>query len=517
MVDIKSVVENPAKVAEQLYNILMYDREERLLTIDDYIHGNHPEPYMPDNADAEYRMLARRAVTNQMPLLINAPAQVLSVDGYRRGEREVHQDRKVAQRGDLPEWDHWESSRLQSRQDAIHRAALGYGHSFTLTEKVSGKYGQRVMTRGLSPLRTAALFEDPANDDNPYAAFHVQEWPRGTKEKRTDGLAYLWDRTYRYEIVFDVQSKKTFFRVVDRVRHGVKDDCPVTRFAAAVDLDGRTIGVVEAYFPIQDRINQTVFDLLVAQTGASFRTRWVTGMAPPLKMVYPRDEEGNIDYSMEPVPEIGPDGQPIPLPINMNAKKILFAEDSDAKFGDLNATPLDPYITALEQALKDLASVTQTPPHYMLGQIANLSADAMRAAESALTRKANNFKLVFGESWERVFRLALELLDEEGFDNMHGEIIWRDLETQSISQAADAYGKMAEMLDIPKRALWPMLPGVTQNELAEWELLAEQDGEIGTMQVDPASVADRVSAEAMSDMEDVYGDSEGPPGGESSL
>ena len=112
MVDIKNVVDNPAKVAEQLYNILMHDREERLLTIDDYIHGNHPEPYMPDNADAEYRMLARRAVTNQMPLLINAPAQVLSVDGYRRGEREVHQGRQVAQRGDLPEWDHWEGSRL---------------------------------------------------------------------------------------------------------------------------------------------------------------------------------------------------------------------------------------------------------------------------------------------------------------------------------------------------------------------------------------------------------------------
>jgi len=468
---------NPTKVAKRLFGILEADLP-RLNRIDRYIRGEHDDPYMPDNANQEYQLLAERCVTNHCPLLINAPAQVLSVDGYRRGNHSVkstsEKTLKIALRGNLPEWDHWEQSRLPARQDAVHRAAIGYGHAFTVTEMVKGE----VMTRGLSPLRTTALFDDPANDDDARAVLHIETWPRMVGKVMEPGTAILWDRTFKYTYRFRDKDK---WSLKEAKRHGLKGKNPVTRFAAQVDLDGRTLGVVEPYLSIQDRINQTVFDLLVAQTGASFRVRWVTGMAPPILMTYPLDEEGNPDFSEKPVPKLDANGQRIPLPININAKKMMFAEDEDVKFGNFDITPLAPYLEAIQQAIKDLSSVTQTPPHYMLGQIANLSADAMKAAEKALTRKANAFKLVFGESWERVFRIALELLGDSAHEDYTGEVIWRDLEASSLNQAADAYGKMAESLGIPKRGIWPMLPGITQNQLVEWENLLEEEGDLSTV------------------------------------
>ena len=476
----EDALKNPTKAAKRLYAILKNDLEDHLLVIDAYLNGNHPEPYMPDNADAEYKLLAERCVTNHMPLLVNATTQVLSVDGYRRGSEERRSDKSkkkksAADQRDLPEWKHWEDSRLQARQNAIHRAALGYGHSFTMTRKdEKGK----VTTKGLSPLRTTAIFEDPANDDNAVAALHVEKWPTGSGDNREPGRAILTDRTWEYVYTFLDDDK---WRMVEYRRHGLKGENPVTRFAAQVDLEGRTLGLIEPYFTIQDRINQTVFDLLIAQTGASFETRWATGMAPPYKMRYPTDDDGNVDYDADPVPVLDKDGSPIPLPINIHAKKFLYAESKDVQFGSLPASPLAPYLEAIQQAIKDLSSVTQTPPHYMLGQIANLSADAMRAAESALIRKANEFKLVFGESWERVFRLAMELSGEENADDMTGSVIWRDLEANSMSQAADALGKMAESLGIPRRGLWALLPGVTQQQLTEWETLLEEEGELGTL------------------------------------
>lgn len=503
---IEDRVKDPQATARRLLGVLIHDLEEKLLSIDAYWRGDHDPPYMPDGANDEYHLLAKRSVTNHMPLLVNSAAQVLAVDGYRRGRKVAGvnptANQTVALRGDLPEWEHWEESRLQARQTSIHKAAVAYGHSFAVTERFADG---SVLTRGLSPLRTSALYDDPANDDNPIAALNVQSFPRHTGDKVIPGKALMWDRTFWYEMSFVEKDGGFKFTVDQSKRHGLKGVCPVTRWAAEVDLNGRTTGVIEPVVPIQDRLNQTAFDLLVAQTGSSFRTRWVTGMAPPVRMRLPRNEDGTIDFEADPVPELDADGNPVPLPLNINATKMMFSEDPDVKFGNFEASSLQPYLDAMQQAVKDLASISQTPPHYMLGQIANLSADAMRAAESALTRRAREYKLVFGESWERVFRIALDLLGESGSEDMTGEVLWRDLEAQSLAQAADAYGKLATQLEIPKRALWRRVPGVSQNELYEWEALADEEAALG--EFDLPSEADSTL-----EQEEVTDEQEAPTG-----
>lgn len=82
------------------------------------------------------------------------------MDGYRAGDEE---GQGAATDLASPQWRHWQRSRLDARQSAVYKGALTYGHSFTLTERVKGL----VLTKGLSALRTAALYEDPANDDTP--------------------------------------------------------------------------------------------------------------------------------------------------------------------------------------------------------------------------------------------------------------------------------------------------------------------------------------------------------------
>ncbi|MEO7897024.1 MAG: phage portal protein [Pseudolysinimonas sp.] len=444
---------SPASLAKQLLGILYKDRA-RLERIDDYLHGRHDDPYMPETADAEYKMLARRSVSNWMPLLVGTPAQALCVDGFRRGlpgELPKGNDGST-----LPEWDHWERSRLGARQAAVYRSALSYGHSFTLTEKAKG----RVRSKGLSAMKTAALFEDPANDEIPFAALTIVQQPRGDER----GIARLWDARNEYRVTFKSLSDLDGVKVHNGRRHG-SSECPVTRFAALVDLEGRTIGVIEPMIELQDRINQTVFDLLIAQTGGSFKVRYASGMAPPIK----RDPETGE-------PELDDQGNPKPLPINLNAKRFLFSEDADVKFGTLDETPLGGYIESIDMSIRHLAAVSQTPPHHLLGQIANLSAEALLAAETALSRKIEEFRRVFSEAWERVFRLAAELAgDAVSADDFHGEVLWRDMEQRSLAQSADALGKLAESLGVPKRGLWRRVPGVTQNEIDDWEDLREEE------------------------------------------
>jgi hypothetical protein len=437
-------------VARQLLAVLAND-EDRLQRIDDYLHGDHDDPYMPPQADDEYRLIAERCVSNWMPLLVGTPAQALYVDGFRRGNAST-----TDKNSDAPEWDHWERSRMSGRQMAVHRGALTYGHSFTLTEKL--KNG-KVSTKGLSALRTSALYEDPANDHTPYAALTVTLWPSGTAR----GKARMWDGRRSYEVSFKSLTDKDGVVVSKPKLHGASE-CPVTRFAASVDLEGRTVGVIEPMIALQNRINQTVFDLLIAQTYASFKVRYVTGMAPPVE----RDAEGEVVLDEA--------GNPKALPINHNARRFLFAEDEDVKFGSLDETPLQGFIESIDMSIRHLAAVSQTPPHHLLGQIANLSAEALLAAETALSRKIEEFRHAFGESWERVFRLAAELDGvADSADDFHGEVIWRDMEQRSLAQAADALGKLKEQLGIPAKGLWKRVPNVTQNELDDWDDLSKTE------------------------------------------
>lgn len=464
---------SPASLAKELLAILDRD-SDRLQRIDDYIHGKQDDPYMPAHADDEYRLLAKRAVANWMPLLIGTPAQALYVDGFRAGKSGAGLPQ--ASSSTSPAWSHWQRSRMDARQAAVYRGALGFGHSFVLTEKTK----KGVISKGLSPKRTAALYEDPANDETPYAALTVTSWPRG----ESLGKARLFDGKREYAVTFKAKSDTESIKVGAGKLHGASE-CPVTRFAAQVDLEGRTVGVVEPMIPLQNRINQTIFDLLVAQTYTSHEVRYATGMAPPLQTELV-DEDGEVTtdpaLAVDSRPKLDPAGNPIPAAINHNARRFLFAEDPDTKFGSLPAGPITPLIESVDMSIRHLAAVSQTPPHHLLGQIANLSAEALLAAETSLGRMVTEFQSVFGESWERVFRLEAEMEgNEAATDDFSGEVQWRDMESRSLAQSADALGKLADQLGIPLRGLWKRVPGITQTEYEDWVEMAEEDDSAGRL------------------------------------
>lgn len=502
--DTAGIVRNVKKLITVLCNDLV-----DMHTVDRYMHNKHDLPYMPDTADEEYMLLAERATMNWMPLLVETPVQAMYVDGYRPGAaslgREVSEPEAKARASSA--WDHWQRSRLDARQSTIYRGAFAHGHAFTLTFRNKKGLSE---TKGLSPMMTSALFEDAANDIEPVVAFTVTRWAEYDKiesKKVVPGKGTYWDDKYEYEVYFDNLSTSdqpgTGPKVgVKRLRRHGMSRCPVTRFPALVDLEGRTVGLVLPMKPVQDRINQTVFDLLVAQTYGSFQVRWATGMAPPLKkrVIWQRDKEGALVLDGEGRPQVeeivdllDDNGRPVPEDVNLNARRFLFAEDSDVKFGAIAGTPLDGYIKSLELSVRQLAALSQTPPHHILGQIANLSAEALEAAETALSRKVHLFKTVFGECWERVFNLAAELDgDEVGANDTSGEVLWRDMEGQGFNKAADALLKLKE-LEIPKIGLWRRVPGVTSNELQEWEDIEAQNPE----QIIASSIknADRVRSQ----------------------
>lgn len=426
-----------------------------------YLAGDHDLPYMPRKAKKEYAELAKLATTNWTPLLSDTFAKGLFVDGYR----------PVKQEDNAKAWDYWQKNGLAARQSIAHRGALDYGTSYVLV--LPGKAGEDApavpFIRPLDPLRTAAWYADE-DDEFPEVGFR-------DKGASADGtrIAEIFDAVNVYTFT-KATGDDAVWKLTTTEKHGL-GVCPFVRFRDR--LAGEATGIIRPIIPLQDRVNLIVFATLIAIQYASFRQRWATGLA------IPEDEDGN----------------PVE-PFQAAVDRLWIAEDETARFGDFAQTELSGHHAAYDSAVATLAAISQINPNILTGSIENVSAEALAALQDTTQRKLGEYKTLFGESWELVFRLAARAAgDDAAADDASAEVRWRDMEAQSFGAKVDGLGKLATMLSIPAEGLWERVPGVTDAELQRWreaasaDPLAELTREL-TKQTSEASAAPAAPAES---------------------
>lgn len=420
---------------------------ERLSRIDNWLRWDHDKPYAPQQTTREYKDLASRAQAPWGRRVVTAVTDQLYIEGYRgKGEGE-----------DATPWEHWQANGLDGRQIAVHEAAVAYGLSYNVVLPGKSFTGDDMpVIRGLDPSQMIAFYEDPAWDDWPVYALRAE----GTKIDGKPGwlLRVYDDQSVHY---LHANAEGGGLTWLENREHGI-GVCPVVRFANHLDLRARADGEVEPFIPLLGRIDQTTFDRLIVQRFASWKVRTLTGMAEPDTL-----EGEDLDTWRTRVAQ------------TLKVNDMLIAADPDAKFGSLPETSLDGFINAHDADVRALAAVSQTPVHELLGQMANLSAEALAAAEASLTRKVENRRHTLGESWEQTLRLAaLVAGDREAARDVGSQVHWKDMESRSLAQAADALGKIAEMLHVPVEMLWEKIPGWTQQDVDRAKALAAEGGDM---------------------------------------
>lgn len=450
------------KLVEDMFLTLQHDRAEYDLC-HDYFEGKQLLPYAPRNATAQIRDLQKRSIANWIPLLVNLPAQMSFVDDYRRRTAGKLAAKDAAKKDSAEnsntEWVLWQKNRMDGRQAIVYRSVLTYGHAFVAVNNLDPK---EVRFDILSTRNTVAYFRDPVNDIRPSHVLTIKSYPRpGTDQ--VPGLAVFWDDVYRWEMTYSVDGK---FRVKGKPFAHKLGKCPVIRYTCFVDDEGRTRGVVKPAIPLQDRLNQATFSTNVTADFGAFKVRYAAGLMPSFR----KDEEGN--------PLLDANGEPIPEPIEISQASLLLSDDPATKFGQLEETPLDGYIRQEEQAARNFTTLSQFPPLASISNLANLSAEAWAAAEAQFIRWIDSLHVTLGESHEELLRTgALAAGDKAGAESYGGEVRWRDQTTKTVAVMMDALGKAAQMLDVPRKGLWPMIPGVTNGMLDDWDQLHEQQVE----------------------------------------
>lgn len=399
--------------------------------------------------------LARKSHTNFLPLILDVFGQALKVDNYLTNiATNTHGLRRGDQAGP---WKWWQRNGFDAKQTGVNRAALHYGVSYVTVlpslrmKDYDGPEEDPVMLRGASPRKMTALYGEPLEWD-PRAGGPVDDaWPIYAMEMKGPHI-----RLYDEQVVHFIGAKQVppqsalgwtdpafsnanNFEYIEARTHGL-GVCPVVRFQDRILLDGEEqYGIIEPLLTIQERINETTFEMLVAQYYSAFKQRYVMGWMP-------RTEADAM---------------------RMAASDTQFFKDASVKAGQWEATDLDNYIKSKESALRDGAAIGQVPAQQLgLTGISNISEASLAALEAGKDRKVSEIEASLGESYEQMLRTAAHISgDAVSAGDFASEVIWRDQTARSLAQTVDALGKMATMLGIPDEILWEDIPGWTREKV----------------------------------------------------
>lgn len=167
---------------------------------------------------------------------------------------------------------------------------------------------------------------------------------------------------------------------------------PVFHFANNADTGMPGRSELEAAIPIQDGLNKSVLDMLVAMEFSAFRQRWVAGI------------EVDIDA----------DGKAIP-PFKSAVDRLWVAPDANSKFGDFKEAELDQFLKVKDSFRIDIASVTGTPLHYLMPHMRGQpSGETLKRSETRFIAKVRDRQASFGQVWADLMEFALKIEGQSG-------------------------------------------------------------------------------------------------------
>jgi hypothetical protein len=424
-----------------------------------YYFGDHQLRYVTEKWREVFGASMPQMTSNWCQLVVDAAAGRLKVEGFTfpsltGGSADAGPDEVVAEI--------WEENGLGTAQAQAHTTAVYAGRAYTLVEP-PGR-GEKISRVTVEHPSQTFVRMDPANNRRRLAA--IKTW----WDINDDGSAgdqnislYTPTRTYHLKrlrtsttvagVYMSDPVPRTGVASVDEVENplGVVpvvplDNKPVS-LAAAPTLVGKrmvlgSMSDLQPIYPIQDAITKGLVELVVLGEFASMPLRWATGVTTP------RDPKT---------------GQPLEQPeLTSMISALLTFPDKDARVGQLEANDGAGLIARHAMYLRDIGAISRTPPHYMLGDIVNISGDALTATETSLSERIREKHEPLGGGHEQTARIACGFQgDMRRFEDKRCAVTWSNPEIRSVAQATDAASKLYSAKMLPLEMALEQVPGMT--------------------------------------------------------
>ncbi|MFJ2717416.1 phage portal protein [Streptomyces sp. NPDC087437] len=422
--------------AGQLADQLLSELQNRTPLIErgvEYYKGKHPLRFASDSFRKHFAKQYDGFSDNWTQVVADSPVERLTVTGVKPAGQTAA-DREL--------WGVWQRNGLDADSQ------LGF---------LGAGYGARAYV---------LVWGDPDDEETPEVTFEdarqaIVMYEPGSRRKRKAALKswrdgsrvyctlYLKDEVWKLERAVSAEPHKSAamqsaedlaheFKLRD-TGHAPNPQPNPMGVVPMVELPNRPllaeepISDVAGVIAMQDAINLLWSQLFTASDFASFPQRLVLGAEMPKTPIL--DKNGQV---------VG--DRPVDL-AKFAVDRILWIEGENAKATHWPAANLKAYTEVIEIAVGHIAAQTRTPPHYLVGRMANLSGDALVAAETGLVKKSQEKMLWFGVAMREVFKLIALARGETGLGRAlaGGQILWQDAESRNQAQAADMLLKLRQV------------------------------------------------------------------------
>lgn len=427
---------------------------------DDYYRGNHPLRFASGEFRDYFAERYREFADNWIPVVADSPVERLQVAGFQ----------PYGEGPDAEAWRVWQVNNLDCDSQLGFLSSVLAARSYVL------------------------VWGDPDDPDTPCVTFEdagqaIVAYEPGSRYKRKAALKrwqdgnrmfatlYTADELWKFErpltrveksqmmAEFDQQAEEWLPREVDEPnpQPNPMGLVPMVEVPNRPMLARDPISDVATVIPLQHAVNLLWAHLFTASDFAALPQRYILGGEAPKQPIF--DESGK---------KIGE------KPFDMQKlidERIFWAQGDGLSAGSWPAAQLSVYSDVIETAIGHLAAQTRTPQHYLIGKMANLSSDALIAAEAGLVKRTQEKQLWFGQALREVQRLiALAQGDKAKADAYRaGKTLWGDTESRSRTQLVAALVQL-------KSVGWPFEDlarqyGLTPDDVAQLMKMREAEAQ----------------------------------------
>lgn len=401
-----------------------------------YYDGIHELRFATDKFVNAFGSLFKEFALNLCPAVVEALRDKLVVTEFsvEKGKAATTADEA---------WRIWQENRMGVRSGEIHKEAVKNGDAYAIV--------------WVDPAGRLTIYPNRAES---CTVLYDEETPGkilwGAKYwKLIDGKMRLNmfhpDRIEKYvtkkKVEGGLPEAKEFVEFEPPIRnpYGV---VPVFHFANNADVGMFGRSELKDVIPVQDGLNKSVLDMLVAMEFASYRQRWAAGI--------------EIEYD--------DNGKPIP-PFKAGIERLWITENGEAKFGDFDATELKQFLEVKDSFRTDFATVSGTPLYYFMQTGANFpqSGESYRRSETRFINKVRDRQQAFGSVWEDLMEFALRI-ENKGDARLF--TVWEEPEKLSEKEQLENL-LLKKDLGVNDERLW-MEAGYGESDIAEMTAAKEK-------------------------------------------
>jgi len=417
-------------------------RAERLLTQlkrrstdisdrDNYYAGEQPLKFATDEWAAEHAARYKDFSDNWCGVVADSTVERIHVQGFR-----LDSSAELS----AAESELWRSVWLDNDMDAQSAQGvletvvasrsyiLVWGDEDTNEPIVTWEHPNHVIVEydAENPRKRAAAIKWWLDDDLEYLNLYLRDEVWKWQRPRTSRSGLVLPTSFGGEWA-DRQGQ------VDQPLQNPIGDVPVVEMMNRPRLALEPLSDISGSMAMQDAINLLWAYLFNAADYASMPARVIMGQSPPK------------------VPILNDTGQKVGErevdPKELTNGRLLWLTGQHASVGTFPAAVLSGFSEVVEVAVGHLAAQTRTPQHYLIGKMANLSGDALKAAETGQALKSAEFAISNTYPIREVFRLGALVKgdDELARAAARGTVKWKDTESRSESQLADSLTKLKDI------------------------------------------------------------------------